>query len=100
MRVIQPDDVVKPASNYAQAVAHKVAGERLVVSGQIGVAPDGTIEKGLEAQLERTWSNLLAVVRAAGFRREEIVKVTIFVTVPGAVAASPSWPRTWNAEGS
>ncbi len=88
MQLINPDDIVKPASQYAQAVLHAAGAQRLVISGQIGVDPDGRVEEGLEAQLERAWSNLFAVLRAAGFEKRHLVKITVFVTVPGAVAAS------------
>ena len=58
MKILSPDDVVKPASSYAQGVVHAAGGERVVISGQLGVRPDGTLEDGLEAQMERAWSNV------------------------------------------
>lgn len=85
MRSFNPDDIVKPASSYAQGVIHKASGERLVISGQVGVAPDGKVEKGTRAQMERAWSNLLAVLKAAGLERKHLVKITVFVTEPGQV---------------
>jgi enamine deaminase RidA (YjgF/YER057c/UK114 family) len=85
MRSFNPDDIVKPASSYAQGVLHKHSGERLVISGQVGVATDGTVERGTRAQMERAWSNLLGVLKAAGFERKHLVKVTVFVTEPGQV---------------
>lgn len=88
MRLINPDDIAKPASKYAQGVLHAAGAERLVISGQVGVKPDGSIEEGLEAQLNRAWSNLFGVLRAAGLDKRHLVKVTIFVTAPGAVATS------------
>ena len=58
MKTVNPDDVIKPASNYAQGVIHSAAAERIVISGQLGLRPDGSLEEGLEAQMERAWSNL------------------------------------------
>ena len=86
MKLINPDDIAKPASKYAQGVSHSSTGERLVISGQIGVKPDGSVEKGLEAQSERAWNNLFGVLKAAGFEIRHLVKVTVFVTEPGKVA--------------
>jgi enamine deaminase RidA (YjgF/YER057c/UK114 family) len=86
MKIIKPADIVKPASNYAQGITHAAGGERLVISGQIGVNPDGSIENGLEAQSVRAWSNLFGVLKAAGFEKRHLVKVTVFVTQPGQVA--------------
>lgn len=84
MKTINPDTITKPASAYAQAILlPPTAGHRLVISGQVGVAPDGRIEVGVKSQLERTWSNLLAVLAASGFEVKHLVKVTTFVTQPG-----------------
>jgi 2-iminobutanoate/2-iminopropanoate deaminase len=89
MKTINPDTITQPASAYAQAVLlPPTAGQRLVISGQVGVAPDGRIEVGVKAQLERTWSNLLAILAASGFEIKHLVKVTTFVTQPGQTALS------------
>jgi 2-iminobutanoate/2-iminopropanoate deaminase len=87
VKIINPDTITKPASAYAQAVLlPPSAGHRLIISGQVGVAQDGRIEVGVKAQLERTWSNLLAVLAASGFEIQHLVKVTTFVTEPGQTA--------------
>lgn len=90
MQRINPDSIVKPASNYAQGIVHAGNAKRLVISGQIGVRPDGSMCEGLEAQAEQAWHNLLAVVVAAGFKREDLIRVTTYVTVPGQVAVCRS----------
>lgn len=86
MKALSPDSVVKPASSYAQSVIHAATAERIVISGQLGLRPDGTLEDGLEAQMERAWSNVLGVMQAGEFKLEHLVKATIYVTVPGQVA--------------
>jgi len=86
MKTINPDNVVKPASNYAQGVIHSAAAQRIVISGQLGLRPDGTLEDGLETQMERAWSNIFAVMAAAGFVRENLLRATIYVTLSGQVA--------------
>lgn len=86
MKQINPPDIVKPASRYVQGVQHKMTGERLVVSGQLGMKPDGTLEEGMERQMERAWLNVFAVLKAAGFEKSHLVKVTVFVTEPGQTA--------------
>lgn len=85
MKIVNPDNVVKPASNYAQGVVHGAAAERMVISGQLGLRPDGSLENGLEAQMERAWSNLFAVMAAGGFEKQQLLRATIYVTVPGQV---------------
>ena len=86
MKILNPETVVQPASNYAQAVVHAAAAERMVISGQLGLRPDGSLEDGLEAQMERAWSNVFAVMAAGGFEREGLLRATIYVTVPGQVS--------------
>ena len=85
---INPPTVAKPQSNYAQAVVHKSGGERIVVSGQLGVRPDGTLEETFEAQADRAWRNVLDILKAAGFEPAHLVKVTTFVTEPGRTATA------------
>ena len=86
MKILNPEAVVKPASNYAQAVVHSAGAERMVIAGQLGLRPDGGLEQGLEAQMERAWANVFALLEAGGFAREHLVRATIYVTVPGQVA--------------
>ena len=86
MKFINPDSIVKPASKYSQAVKLKTAKRRLVISGQVGMKPDGTMEKTTREQMERAWSNLFAVLKDAGFEKTHLVKITVFVTEPGQTA--------------
>ena len=66
-------------------MVHSLAGRRLVIAGQVGVKPDGSLAQGLEAQMEQAWENLLAIVADAGMEPKDLVKVTAFVTVHGSV---------------
>ena len=81
-REINPSDFPAPQSNYSQGVVHDAIAQRLVISGQVGVRSDGSIADGLEAQMQQTWDNFLAVLDAAGFTPADVVKVTLFTTVP------------------
>jgi 2-iminobutanoate/2-iminopropanoate deaminase len=85
-RFFDPPTIVKPASRYSQGVEHRLGGRRVIASGQIGLRPDGSLAEGLEAQMEVAWDNLFAVLREAGMNVTDLVKVTVFVTVPGSVA--------------
>ena len=84
-RFLNPSTVIAPASRYSQAVEHRLGGRRLVISGQLGLRPDGTLAEGLEAQMEVAWDNLVAILRDAGMGVNDLVKVTVYVTVPGSV---------------
>jgi enamine deaminase RidA (YjgF/YER057c/UK114 family) len=52
------------------------------MSGQVGMDPDGKLETGFAAQAERAWSNLFAILRAAGMEKRHLVKVTYFLIRP------------------
>ncbi len=43
---------------------------------------DGTVAKGLEAQFKQAFENIGTVLKAAGMAKTDLVKVTVFVTVP------------------
>ena len=49
---------------------------------------DGTLAEGVEAQLGQCWDNLIEILHAARMEVTDLVKVTIFVTPPNAVAIS------------
>jgi 2-iminobutanoate/2-iminopropanoate deaminase len=86
-RLFNSAAIAAPSSLYSHGVAHG-PGRRLVISGQVALRPDGTLAEGLEAQFEQCWDNLIAIVREAGMEVTDLVKVTIFVTVPDAIATS------------
>jgi enamine deaminase RidA (YjgF/YER057c/UK114 family) len=79
---INPATFPKPQSNYSQGVVHSANAQRLVLSGQVGVMPDGSVAEGLDAQMRQTWDNFLAVLQAAGFAPGDVIKVTVYCTVP------------------
>ena len=87
-RFLNPATMAPPSSQYSHGVEHGRQGRRLVIAGQVGLRKDGMLAEGLEAQLGQCWDNLIEVVRAAGMEVGDLVKVTIFVTVPGAIAVS------------
>jgi 2-iminobutanoate/2-iminopropanoate deaminase len=83
---INPPTVVKPGSNYVQAVVHPGGAKRIVISGQIGVRLDGTVVEGVEAQARQTWANIFAILAHAGFEKSHLIRATTYCTRPGQVA--------------
>lgn len=86
MKAINPENAPQPAARYAQAVVHGANAERLIISGQIGVTKDGTTLEGVKAQSEQCFTNIFAVLDGAGFKREHLVKLVMYVTQPGQTA--------------
>lgn len=75
-----PDGVRAPASRYSHAALIEGPGRRLVLSGQVGVAPDGSIPESGEAQIAQALANLRALLAAHGMGPADIVKLTVFLT--------------------
>ena len=79
--LINPADIVAlNVPNYAHGAATEGAGRWLHLSGQVGVAPDGTTETGFEAQCRRAFSNIRACLRDAEMGFEHVVMLRIYLT--------------------
>lgn len=79
-------DTAPPAfSNYAQAVETSANTRMLNVSGQVGVALDGTLPADATAQHEQAWANVFAVLKAADMTKTDIVDVLVIVSDPSGV---------------
>lgn len=80
-------EAIFPADRHALYEQHGYSaairsGSLLFVSGQVGSRDDGSPEPDFEAQVERAFGNLKAVLAAAGCGLEDIVDVTTFHTDP------------------
>ena len=75
-----PAGVRAPASRYSHAALVEGPGRRLVLSGQVGIAPDGTVSESGEAQIAQALANLRALLASHGMGPAQIVKLTVFLT--------------------
>lgn len=66
-------------NRYSAAIR---SGDLLFVSGQVGSREDGSPEPEFEAQVQRAFDNLKAVLAAAGCTFDDVVDVTSFHTDP------------------
>ncbi len=62
---------------YSQAID---LGSLVFTSGQIPVAPDGTVSDDVAEQTRQCLENLKAVLEAAGSSMDRVVKTTVFIT--------------------
>jgi len=78
MEYIKCDKAPDAIGPYSQAVK---VGNMLFVSGQIPIVPKSNqIKKGaIEELTELVLNNLLNIVEEAGFKKDDIAKVTIFL---------------------
>ncbi len=74
---IMVDGQLEPISHYCHATR---AGDRIWISGTVGVDADGNIPDDTVEQFRVAMDNLDQVLRAAGGRPEHIVKVTLYLT--------------------
>jgi len=67
-----------PVGPYSQGI---IAGNFLFLSGQIGLDPrTGKLRETLEDQARQCLENILALLRSAGLGKENLVKLTIYMT--------------------
>lgn len=71
---------VRAPTGYTHAM--EVSGDyrRLIVSGQVGLAPDGSVPGSGEGQIAQALANLRAVLVDNGMDIGNIVKITSFLT--------------------
>ena len=62
---------------YSQAID---LGNLVFTSGQIPVAPDGTVSNDIVEQAHQALKNLKAVLEAAGCSMDCVVKTTVFIS--------------------
>ena len=74
---IHTDNAPAAIGPYSQAID---LGEMIFTSGQIPVAPDGTISSDISQQTRQALLNLKAVVEAGGSSFDKVVKTTVFIT--------------------
>ena len=84
-RQISTDTAPPAFSAYAQAVEVPANARTLNVSGQAGVALDGTLPADATAQHERAWANVFALLAAAGMTKTDIVDILVIVSDPSGV---------------
>ncbi len=80
LRKHNPGAIAAAFSSYSLGVEASAQARWLYVSGQVGVAPDGAVAVGPEAQMETAWRNVLAILESAGMGPGDLVKVNAYLT--------------------
>jgi 2-iminobutanoate/2-iminopropanoate deaminase len=78
---------VKAPTGYTHAIQITGDYRRLIISGQVGMALDGTTPSTGEGQIAQAMANLRAVLTENGMAVENIVKTTAFLTDRGLLGA-------------
>jgi enamine deaminase RidA (YjgF/YER057c/UK114 family) len=80
IRPLTGDGSPPAGGQYAQAAEVTGATRWLYLSGQIPVAPDGSLAADFTGQCEQVWDNLETQLRAAGMTLDNLVKATTFLS--------------------
>jgi enamine deaminase RidA (YjgF/YER057c/UK114 family) len=77
-----PPTVAAPIANYSHVATIPAGSDLLVLAGQVGNAPDGTLATGVEAQYEQALANIAAILKSQGATPANLVKLTIYLAEP------------------
>lgn len=74
---IHTDKAPAAIGPYSQAID---LGNMIFTSGQIPVAPDGSVSEDISEQARQALLNLKAVIEAGGSSLDKVIKTTVFIT--------------------
>ncbi|MEA4907153.1 MAG: RidA family protein [Anaerolineaceae bacterium] len=77
-----PETIHSPLAAYAHQVEISGAQRWLLLSGQVGMQPDGVLPDDPAAQFEAALDNVHQNLQAAGMEMQDIVKLTLFLVEP------------------
>lgn len=80
VRKFDPDTIYRPFGRYYNAVEVE-PGEALVISaGIVGARADGSMPCEPAEQIALAWQNVAAWLRGCGLTRDDLVKLTMYLT--------------------
>ena len=97
-RAITPATIHRPFGSYNHGVLVEGPPAALFMSGQLGMAADGTVPETVEGQTELCFANIQAILDEAGLERRHIVKLTTYLTDPAFRALYMPIRNAWIAE--
>lgn len=85
LKTLKPATVAPPFSAYSHAVEIPANSRLLFVSGQLGVAPDGSVPEDFAGQANQAFGNVMAILKEAGMGPADIVRVNTYLTDSGDI---------------
>ncbi len=85
-RKFNPSSIAPPGGRYTHAIEVPPGARWLVVSGQVGVAPDGSTPEDIGGQTENCFRNIAAILADADMSLADVVKITVFLTNEDEIA--------------
>lgn len=83
-----------PNPGYIHTALITGPARRLLISGQIGMAPDGTVPPTSGEQMDQALANIAAHLAANGMGLTNLVKLTVYLLNTGCI---PVWRKHRNA---
>lgn len=75
-----PTGVHTPGARYVHLVSVPQGARRIVFSGQVGVAPDGTLRPDIPGQVAEIIANIDRLLKSEGLGPQHIIKLTTYIT--------------------
>lgn len=75
------------ASSAPNTVGSTRRMQRFLVAGEPALRDDGTLDAGIEAQMQQAWQKLFSAMQAEGFEKKHLLSTTMYLTVGGQVRA-------------
>lgn len=92
---LMPATIAPPFARYSHGTVSAPGARVVALSGQLGLASDGTVPEGAEAQARLCLANIDAILAEAGAARGDILRLNAYVTdrahMPGYMAARDAW---------
>jgi enamine deaminase RidA (YjgF/YER057c/UK114 family) len=97
-RAATPSSIKAPFGRYNHGILLSGPPPTLHLSGQLGIAPDGSIPDDVTAQAEQAFANIDAILAEAGLARRHVVKLTTYLLEPADRLAYMAVRDTWVEE--
>jgi len=79
-KTLNPKSVHRPVGVYSHTVNVAPNARWVAVAGQVGMNKKGVLASGIRRQAEQAFRNVLACLRENGMRKQDLVKLTVFLT--------------------
>jgi enamine deaminase RidA (YjgF/YER057c/UK114 family) len=86
IKPINPDTMKPPVSRYSHGIEVGSGARWLHVSGQTASATSGEVPADFGEQADQALARVGAVLSGAGMAKKDLVKLTVFSTIPGLEA--------------
>jgi enamine deaminase RidA (YjgF/YER057c/UK114 family) len=90
-----PAAIGKPVAAYSHGVLSTTPERILFTAGQVGIAPDGKIAQGIDAQLEQIYENIQIILKDGGMGMADVVQVRIYLTDQSQVLPNRAALSKW-----